>query len=81
MSDNPELLEQIKAERSFIHDLATPIMIAQGMVDAVESKLPEDSAERERLSKAAKALAKMATILKDRRQALIEQNDQVKHTS
>lgn len=81
MTISDELLEQIKAERTFIHDLATPLMIAQGMVDSVLSKLEVESEEAQRLQKSAKALGKMANILKERRQVLISQSDQVKHDS
>lgn len=76
MSDT-KLLDQIKSERGFIHDLATPLMIAHGMVDAVCSKM-EDGNEKERLLKANKALQKMTDILKARRETLINQTEEAK---
>ena len=70
-AEGNELYEHIKTERKFIHDLASPLMIAMGMVDSVNGKI-EDENLKQRLGKASNALPKMNDILKNRRSGLIE---------
>ena len=73
--ENEENVEiQIREERSFIHDLSSPLMIAMGMVDFVKMKIDTDTDPKiiERLGKAQKALNRMNELLKERRRALIE---------
>lgn len=69
---------QIREERSFIHDLSSPLMVAMGMIDFVDMKIDKESDPKiiERLAKAKKALDKMNELLKNRRRSLIERMEQ-----
>ena len=69
---------QIREERSFIHDISSPLMIAMGMIDFVNLKIDKDSDPKilERLAKAQKAMDRMNTLLKERRRTLIELMEQ-----
>jgi len=70
-------LEAIKEERAFLHDLATPLMVAIGMVDfAIRniSKEPEDEKTElllKKLDKSKNALNKITALLKNRRSLLV----------
>ena len=66
-----EYIEHMMDERKFIHDLASPLMIAMGMVDSVNNKI-DDGDLKQRLEKSKAALDKMNTILRERRTKLIE---------
>ena len=74
---NEELLAQIKKERVFVHDLATPIMIAAGMLDVVLNKMDESDLNRAKVIKAQNAVQKMADLLKNRRTELSNQTKQL----
>lgn len=78
-----KLLETIKGERKFIHELATPITVASGMTDFVISKLlarleeKEDSIEIEKLKKAMRSLQSLSKLVNERRQKLIQTKEDV----
>jgi signal transduction histidine kinase len=68
---------QKSPERVFVHDIATPIAVALGMVDLVmdDSKsgavaLPDVAAKR--LEKAQSALLQLQQLIADRRKAILE---------
>ena len=70
--------DSLAKQRTFIHDLSSPITIAIGMVDAGINKINKgDDAEVvvDKLEKAMGALNKVAELLKDRRQILIGLDD------
>ena len=66
--------ELIKHQRVFLHDIASPLMIAMGMTESVATQLGEGDIEKhkERLAKAQKALSKISEKLKSNRSSLIE---------
>ena len=66
--------DRVAEERAFIHDISSPLMVAMGMVDFAETKVPEgEESLRIKLQKAQKALARMSALLKDRRELLIKE--------
>ena len=68
---NP-LNDQVKQERAFLHDMASPLMVAIWMVEAVEMTVdPNDVESKAKLAKAMKSLLKMTDLLKARRKVLI----------
>ena len=71
--------DEIKQERAFIHDISSPLMIAMGMVESLHDCLDEDSKEDQELksSKALKALLRVADLVKERRNELIEKSRQL----
>lgn len=78
--NNNDILEQIRYERDFIHDLATPLMIAMGMSDYVLNSLEANTEDFERLTKAKNSLNKINEIIKARRKVLVDQSNQLKET-
>ncbi len=75
------LMKQIDLERTFIHDLATPLMIAGGMTDSVLSKIEDSDPNRKRLASAFEAINKMTDLLRSRRTALVDQVEALKSTN
>lgn len=70
--------DKIAEERAFIHDLSSPLMVAMGMVEFAEKKLPPDQeAIVIKLQKAQKALTRIASLLKDRRSVLIKELEDI----
>jgi|SaaInlStandDraft_5_1057022.scaffolds.fasta_scaffold05175_5 hypothetical protein len=69
------ILDHIKEERKFIHDVSSPLMVAIGMLDVsvgvLTNKQDIDGA-LVKLEKSKKALEKMTAILKERRSSLIK---------
>ena len=69
-------------ERQFIHDLANPLAIAQGNIKITLRKLNKDpdslSSEQifTRLQKVNESLERMANMLSERRQAIIDSEEQ-----
>jgi phosphate uptake regulator len=64
-----------KTERSFLHDIATPMAIAQAMVqdtlELLNTKPNEHAEEIMRLEKALKSLDKLVALLRERRDAIV----------
>jgi signal transduction histidine kinase len=61
-------------QRTFIHDIATPVSVAQGMLNIVLSRLksqPESPIDMDKLEKAVKALEKLEGLIEDNRKFLI----------
>lgn len=71
-------IEEIKEERAFIHDIASPLMIAMGMVEDLQHNPDNDEkANRDlKLGKAANALSRISDMVKKRRAVLIEKTKQ-----
>lgn len=74
MSDasNPQAI----AERSFLHDIATPTAVALGMVDLIlddasEGSVALEDGVKKRLEKAQAALLKLQEMMSARRAVLI----------
>lgn len=69
-------IESMSDERAFLHDIATPIAVAYGMVEAALDALnarpdvPGNAAEIARLEKALKALDRLVALLKARREVV-----------
>jgi signal transduction histidine kinase len=70
-------------ERKFLHDLANPLSIAHGnlrialrKMDGLGEKDPQVREVLERLNKAMEACEKMAKQVADRRQVLMEKQNQ-----
>lgn len=72
--ENSNVEQFINEERSFIHDLSSPLMIAAGMTDLSLSMNTKKEYEKsaEKLIKAQKALSRMSELLKIRRKTLID---------
>ena len=66
--------ELIKHQRTFLHDIASPLMIALGMTEIVAAKLEQGDVEkhREKLEKAHKSLVKISDSLKSNRSLLVD---------
>lgn len=66
--------EDIKKERAFIHDIASPLMIAMGMVESLQHGLGKDSTDDQKMkaTKTIKALNRISDLVKERRSLLIE---------
>lgn len=71
MSDD-KLMEQVLAEREFLHDISTPLMVAMGNLDQVIRKYLNDDPKLalDRLNKATEALQRITERLSDRRSVL-----------
>ena len=68
------------AERTFLHDIATPTAVALGMVDLMLDDVLEGSAtlsesQKKRLEKAQAALLKLQEMMSARRAILVAQAD------
>lgn len=64
------------AERTFLHDIATPVAVALGMIDLMLDDVQEGSAtledgQKKRLEKAQTALLKLQEMMSSRRSILI----------
>lgn len=64
------------AERTFLHDIATPVAVALGMIDLMMDDVLEGSAtledgQKKRLEKAQTALLKLQEMMSARRSVLI----------
>lgn len=71
-----DLLKLVKHERTFIHDLATPLATMNLVLESVIETLQEtpgsiDPAELERLKGVLNQLGKMNTLLRNRRELLV----------
>lgn len=66
--------DDIKKERAFIHDLSSPLMIAMGMIESLQTGLDEDNIKDQKMKaeKALKALNRIADLVKERRSLLVE---------
>jgi signal transduction histidine kinase len=69
------------AERTFLHDIATPMAVALGMVDLLLEDASDGSAslsdaQKKRLEKAQTALLKLQEMMAARRQILIAADNQ-----
>lgn len=65
-------------ERVFMHDIATPVAVALGMIDlmiddARSSRAPLTEAQTKRLEKAQTALLKLQAMMVERRKTILEQ--------
>ena len=69
-----ELVEIIKAERKFLHDMSNQLLISQGMggfvLNAIKKREGHDPKELQRMEKSMKALDKMVELVTDRRKIL-----------
>jgi signal transduction histidine kinase len=71
------ILELVEEERKFLHDLANPLAIASGMLEAYRDELtrsgiPSTEALERKLSKTESALQRVGDLLKNHRPRLIE---------
>ena len=69
-----KLIENAKKEREFLHDISTPLMIAQGHLEYLASAGFEKDPEKAkyRIEKAYSSLQKLTAKLEDRRKVLKE---------
>lgn len=67
-----DMSELITAQRKFLHDVASPLMIALGMTDTAISQLDDGENEklRSRLEKSKTALTRISQMLKSNRAML-----------
>lgn len=69
----------LDGEKRFLHDIATPLAIAAGLVELLlddedpEQPLPEG--HKRRLEKACTALEKLKNLIRDRRNFLLDENN------
>ena len=73
MDKNDELIELLKAQRKFLHDIASPLMIAGGMIETAERVMTDTPNETvsQKLDKAKNAIKKATTLLQENRKLLI----------
>ena len=68
----------IREERDFLHELSNQLVIAQGMVNIAMTKLKKeeglDPAILDKQQKAADAIRKQATLIKERRNILYKRS-------
>jgi signal transduction histidine kinase len=65
-----------RSQRDFIHDLASPLTVALGMVDsALRAVSDENTPAKEKLEKAKKSLLKMNELMKARRELLVKASE------
>ncbi|CAN5501670.1 hypothetical protein BH10BDE1_BH10BDE1_35090 [soil metagenome] len=74
------VLELAAEERKFLHDIANPLAVAAGMLEAYRDELTRQGVEltepmTRKLGKAETALDRIATLLKERRVVLIAAQD------
>ncbi len=66
-----DLIEHVKEERRFLHDMSNQMLVAQGMANFVLKKIKEKALEGvpdvQRLEKSLKAMDKMVDLIKARR--------------
>jgi hypothetical protein len=78
-------LDYISAERSFLHDLANPLAISAGMIEALlesGSRTGQFNPEQLRkLNKAREAIHRLGDLLNHRRKVVIELHEQFRKTS
>lgn len=75
MGKHPDhLSEIISRDDKFIHDIATPLAVAQGMLDIALTKLGEDldSDMGQRLQKVLKAIVTLRILFEQQRKFLTE---------
>lgn len=70
--DHPQkLLDHVKDERKFLHDMSNQLLIAQGMggfvLKMMKNRIDADEKEVERLEKSVRATNKMVDMIRDRR--------------
>ncbi|MCB0422387.1 MAG: hypothetical protein KDD61_15415 [Bdellovibrionales bacterium] len=77
-NDIPQSIEElVLLQRKFLHDVASPLMIAMGMTDSAISQLTGEDQEKlkMRLEKAKVALQRIALMIKENRSTLHTMGD------
>jgi len=68
------LLAALQKQKTFTHDICTPVSVAQGMLDLALIKLKEnpgvDPAAIAKLEKSMKALERLSTLIQENREFL-----------
>lgn len=74
MSQAPETIKDlIKIQRAFLHDIATPLMIAGGSLDFITDNLPDSDPKLvDRVQKTQKAVEKITALLRTHRKHIID---------
>lgn len=77
-----EVVDLITEERKFLHDMASPLTIAQGMLDSALEILRADANTNPniitKVEKSAKALERMTEMLRARRATIMARQEAAK---
>ena len=78
-----KVLKLLSEDREFLHDISTPITVAQGMLSMANGQIDKGISAEDVLSKLKKseqAMEQIVEMVMNRRQELIQQQEQEQET-